>query len=120
MAGRLQNWFIREGRSSIQNEAWDYLQNLLKWRKGNKVISEGQMKHFMPQMGVYVYERYLDNKSVIVFINGSNRGVELPLDRYAESLKGRIQGKDVVTKQTVMFVDFLKLAPKEVLIVDMN
>ncbi len=118
--GDPQNWFIREGRSSMQNEAWDYLQNLLKWRKGNKVISDGQMKHFMPQMGVYVYERYLDNKSVIVFINGSNRGVELPLDRYAESLKGRTQGMDVVTKQTVMLDNFLKLAPKEVLIVDMN
>lgn len=115
-----QNWFIREGRSTLQNEAWDYLQTLLKWRKGNKIISEGKMKHFMPQSGVYVYERYLEDKSVMVFINGSNKEVKLPLARYAESLKGRTKGKDVLTKRVITFTENLKLTPKEVLVIDMN
>jgi len=54
------NQFESSGRSEIQNEAWNYLQNLLKWRRGNEVISKGQMKHFQVNQGVYVYERSLD------------------------------------------------------------
>ncbi len=118
--GDSQNWFTREGRSDLQNKAWDYLQTLLKWRKGNKIISEGNMKHYMPQLGVYVYERYLEGKSVMVIINGANHEVDLPLARYKESLKEGIEGKDIITKRTILFKDSLKLASKEVLVVEMN
>ena len=116
--GDTQNWFVREGRSALQNEAWDYLQNLLKWRQGNKVISEGKMIHFMPDKGVYVYERSLDGKSVIVVLNGANTEVAIPLDRYAEILRGKTNGKDIITKRAVILEKELKLAPKEVLIIE--
>lgn len=118
--GDTQDWFTPEGRSPLQNEAWNYLQALLKWRKGNKVISQGRMLHFLPQMGVYVYQRRLGEQSVMVFINGSNREVDLPLDRYAEALEGKTKGKDVVTKRVVGWEKHLKLAAKEVLILEMN
>jgi glycosidase len=117
--GDTQNWFVREGRSGLQNEAWDYLQNLLKWRKGNKIISEGSMIHFQPQQGVYVYERRLDNKSVIVFMNGAGQDIDLPLQRYAEILRGKNTGKDVITKRTVSLGEQLTLKAKEVLILEM-
>lgn len=118
--GDTQDWFTPEGRSPLQNEAWNYLQALLKWRKGNKVISQGRMLHFLPQMGVYVYQRRLGEQSVMVFMNGSNREVDLPLDRYAEALEGKTKGKDVVTKRVVGWEKHLKLAAKEVLILEMN
>lgn len=117
--GDAQNWFVREGRSGLQNEAWDYLQNLLKWRKGNKVISEGSMIHFQPQQGVYVYERRFDSKSVIVFMNGAGKEIDLPLQRYAEILRGKNSGKDVITKRTVSLGEQLTLKAKEVLILEM-
>lgn len=117
--GDTQNWFVREGRSGLQNEAWDYLRNLLKWRKDNKIISEGSMIHFQPQQGVYVYERNLDNKSVIVFMNGASQDVTLPLQRYAEILCGKNTGKDVISKRTVSLNEQLTLKAKEVLILEM-
>ena len=113
------NWFVREGRSSLQNEAIDYLQNLLKWRRGNKVISEGKMKHFMPNMGVYVYERNLNGKSVIVILNGAINEVTLPLDRYAEILRGKTSGKDIITNRSIALEKELILKPKEALIIEM-
>ena len=118
--GDTQNWFTRQGRSPLQNEAWDYLQALLKWRKGNKVISEGKMLHFMPQSGVYVYQRSLGDQSVMVFINGCNHEVDLPLERYAEALKGKTAGVDVATKRILTFEKNLKMAAKEVFVVDMK
>jgi glycosidase len=113
-----QNWFVQEGRSALQNEAWDYLQTLLKWRRGNEVISKGRMIHFMPQLGVYVYERHLNGKSVLVFLNGANTEVSLPLDRYAEILHGKTKGTDIITQRTIVLEKELLLAPKDVLVIE--
>lgn len=118
-SGDAENWFTRDGRSALQNEAWDYLQNLLQWRQGKKVISEGSMIHFQPNQGVYVYERNYEGQSVIVILNGANQEVALPLDRYAEILRGKTSGRDVISKRTVSLNGELKLAPKEVLILEM-
>ena len=49
-----ENHFTREGRSDLQNEAFDFLQKLLKWRKGNDIIANGKMKHYAVNNGVYL------------------------------------------------------------------
>ncbi|GHT30698.1 alpha-amylase [Bacteroidia bacterium] len=114
-----QNWFVRDGRSAIQNEAWDYVHTLLKWRRGNEVISAGKMIHFMPNLGVYVYERSLNGKSVLVFLNGADKEVTLPLDRYTEVLHGKTKGTDVITKRSIALEKNLVIAAKDVLILEM-
>lgn len=113
------NQFEASGRTDIQNEAWGFMQNLLKWRRGNEVIAKGKMKHFAINQGVYVYERSLNGKSILVFMNGRNEENKLPLDRYAEILHGKTSGKDVITKRTVSLNNELTLAPKEVLVLEM-
>ncbi len=117
--GDAENHFTREGRSAIQNEAWDFMQKLLKWRKGNDVIAKGKMKHFMVNDGVYVYERSLDGKSVLVVMNGRNKEVNLGLDRYAEALTDKTSGKDIISDTTVTFGQELKLSPKQVLVLEL-
>ena len=113
------NQFEPSGRSAVQNEAWTFMQTLLKWRKGNEVIAKGTMKHFMPNRGVYVYERSLNGKRVVVFMNGSSKAVELLLDRYAESLQGAAQGKDVLTGRTVSLGTSLSMTAKEILVLEL-
>jgi glycosidase len=114
-----QNHFEKQGRSTLQNEAWDYIQTLLKWRKGNKAISEGSMIHFQPNLGVYVYERRFNDQGIIVILNGANQEVNLPLNRYEEILRGKTSGKDILTKRIVSLGEKLTLQAKEVLILEM-
>ncbi len=82
------------------------------------MIAHGQMKHFMPDNGVYVYERRLDERSAIVIMNGQDEPVNLPLDRYAEILRGKTSGKDILTGRTISLNDKLSLTPKEILILE--
>ena len=110
--------FTREGRGKIQNEAFDFLKKLLHWRQGNGVIARGGMKHYVLQKGVYVYERYLGDKNILVFMNGTSSDVEINLDRYKESIKGKSSGKEVISGRTVSFGQTLKLSPKEVLVLE--
>lgn len=117
-AGDKTNQFDRSGRDKIQNEAFDYLKKLLHWRKGNQTVANGKMKHYVPQKGVYVYERYLDGKNVLVFMNGTSGDVEINLDRYAESVKGKQSWRDVLSEKTVSLQETLKMMPKEVLVLE--
>lgn len=116
--GDKTNHFSREGRDDIQNEAFNYLSKLLKWRRGNNVIANGKMKHYVLQKGVYVYERYLDGKNVLVFMNGTSNDVEINLDRYAESIKGKSGGKDVISGKDIQLGQTLKLVPKQIIILE--
>lgn len=112
------NLFEASGRSDVQNNAWNFIQTLLQWRKGNPVVAYGKMKHFMVNRGVYVYERSLDGKSVLVFMNGGNQAVDLPLDRYAEVLHGKTSGKDILTDQVLSLTQPLPLNAKQIFIIE--
>lgn len=117
--GDAVNQFEASGRTDIQNEAWNYMQKLLKWRKGNEVIAKGKMKHFVPQNGVYVYTRNLNGKQVVVIMNGNAKESVLPLDRYDEILKGYTSGKDVITGKVVSLQKELTLGAKDVLVLEL-
>ena len=117
--GDAVNQFEASGRTDIQNEAWNYMQKLLKWRKGNEVIAKGKMKHFVPQNGVYVYARNLNGKQVVVIMNGNAKESVLPIDRYDEILKGYTSGKDVITGKVVSLQKELTLGAKDVLVLEL-
>lgn len=112
------NQFEAAGRSEVQNNAWLFTQKLLKWRKGNEIISKGKMKHFMPFQNVYVYERNLDGKNVIVIMNGGSKNVELPMERYAEITRDKNSGTDIFTGRTVALDGTLSLKAKEILVLE--
>lgn len=112
------NHFTREGRDDIQNEAFDFLSKLLHWRRNNDLIANGSMKHYVLQNGVYVYERYIGNRNVLIFMNGGKNEVEINLDRYAESIKGRNEWTDFLSGDIISLGEKMKLSPKEILILE--
>lgn len=113
------NQFEASGRSDIQNEARSFMQTLLKWRKGNDIIAQGKMKHFMVNQGIYVYERSLNDKSVLILLNGSSNEVNLPLDRYVEALHGKTSGKDILTGETIRLSKEVKMPPKGIYVIEL-
>jgi glycosidase len=112
------NKFTREGRNDIENKAFDFLRKLLHWRRGNDVIAFGGMKHYNLQNAVYVYERFLNDKNVIILMNGSSNEQEINLDRYAESIKGETSRRDLLSGRTLLLNNILTLSPKEILILE--
>ena len=79
------NFFTKEGRNNKQNEAFDFLRKVLNWRRENsELIAKGTLKHFPPQQGVYVYQRKLGEKSVVVLLNGNDRVQTIDLSLFRE------------------------------------
>ncbi len=115
------NVFNREDRNQQQNEAYDFLRQVLQWRKGSKAVAEGSMKHFLPDNGLYVYERRVPGEKVIVLINGRDEETIADMSRYAEISSPGETMTDILTGREVTLVSlsadrFMKFAPREILI----
>ena len=117
--GDAQNAFTREGRTPIQNEIFDYISKLLHWRKDNAVISEGTMKHFIPQNGIYVYVRSFEGKAAMVILNGTNKEQVLPIKHYNEVLNNATTGKDIISEKNIDLTKDITLNPKQSMIIEL-
>lgn len=110
--------FTPEGRTPIQNEAWNYLSRLLHWRRGvaNDVIAKGSLKHFMPQNCLYVYERRLGDKQVVVLLNGTDSDLTTTMERTVEILPYGTKMKDIITGQPVVIAEEMTFSPRQTMI----
>lgn len=112
------NAFSREGRTPLQNEAWDYMSKLLRWRRGeaNEVIAKGSLRHFMPQNGIYAYRRKLGDKEVIVLLNGRDVPNTVTMERTLEILPYGTTMTDVITGKPVTIEEEMPFEPRQVMI----
>ncbi|MCF2738284.1 glycoside hydrolase family 13 protein [Bacteroides caecigallinarum] len=109
------NCFTREGRTELQNEAFDYTRKLLNFRKGNDAICKGTMKHFAIRNGIYVYERKYNDCSVVVVMNGTDENQTLNLVPYKEVLP-KSEATDFITGKKVALNDELLLEKRGILL----
>lgn len=112
------NSFTAEGRTPIQNEAWNYISKILQWRRteARDVMTNGSLKHFMPQTGLYVYQRKLGDKEVTVMMNGRDKEQTLKMDRTVEILPYGTKLKNILNDKDVTIQEEMTFSPREVLI----
>ena len=115
--GDAKNAFTKAGRDAKQNQAFDFTQKLLKWRKGNEVIAKGSLMHYAPLDGIYVLERRLGDKSVVLIMNGSGEDKTVELDKYYEVLNQK-SGKDIISGKVFDLTAPLSIAASDVYIFD--
>jgi glycosidase len=99
--GDTTNAFTKAGRTPMQNEAWDYMQKLLQWRKTNIAVTQGKLIHYKPQSGVYVYARIKDEHTVLVILNSAITDKTVQMDRYSDVIGSYTMGRDVITDKTI-------------------
>ena len=110
--------FTAAGRSDKQNEAFDFIQKLLQWRRGNEAIARGSLKHFMPENGLYVYQRRSGDKEVTVILNGNDSPLTTTMERTLEILPYGSQRRDMLTGKTVTIEPEMTFAPRQILILE--
>lgn len=93
--------FIAGGRTSKENEAFNYLKTLANYRKNNPVLQTGKMMQFIPEDGIYVYFRYNDTKTVMVIMNSNTTEKTISTDRYHEKILNAKTGLDIVSNQLI-------------------
>ncbi len=101
---------------TTQNE----LRTLVNWRKNNPVIHYGQLIHFVPENGVYVYFRIYKNKTVMVVLNKNNKVVKLKTDRFAEMTGNFSAGRNIYDQKDYALKPVLLVPPKTPLILELH
>ncbi|MFL5772169.1 MAG: cyclomaltodextrinase C-terminal domain-containing protein, partial [Flavisolibacter sp.] len=99
---------------------WDYMQNLLQWRKKNIAVTKGKMIHYAPRNGVYVYGRMKDNKRVLVILNGSITDQTVSMDRFNDITSGYSSGRDVITSELFDIKKTITIPAKGEYILELN
>lgn len=107
-----RNAFTVEGRTEAENKAFDFLQKLLAYRKAQPALHHGQLEHYMPEGGVYVYFRYTEETKIMVILNNSPEAKEVDLGRFAASLEGWRGARDVMSGEKLKDLDKVDLEGK--------
>ncbi|SEH44553.1 glycoside hydrolase family 13 protein [Chryseobacterium culicis] len=115
-----QNAFLPSSQTPEQQEFFQFTKKLLNWRKGKEVIHNGKTKNFVPQDGVFVYFRYNEKESVMVVINNNEKDQTLDLKRFAESLTGFTQGKEIISGKEIPLQNTMNVPAKTPLIIELK
>ena len=115
-----RNAFTAEGRTIEENEVFSYTKLLLNYRKKNPVVQNGLMKQFIPENGIYVFFRYNKDKTIMVIANNNQSDKELQLSRFAEMLKSKSVGNDIITTRKYDLNQPVSVPAKTVLILEIK
>ncbi len=112
--------FSKNGRTIMQNEAWDYMQKLLQWRKTSVAVSQGKLMHYAPKNGIYVYARMKDDHIVMVILNSAITDQAVKMDRFSDIIGKNTTGKDVITSKSFELKDAITIPAKGEYILDLS
>lgn len=115
-----RNAFNATGRTSSENEVFNYLRILLNYRKNNPVLQNGRMKQFIPENGFYVYFRYNDSKTIMIIANNNEEAKEINLQRFAEIVKGKTEAVEVTNSKIYLLQSPVLVSGKTVLVLEVK
>ncbi|MGV3528810.1 MAG: glycoside hydrolase family 13 protein [Flavisolibacter sp.] len=96
-AGDKENKFTAAGRSSQENESFNWVRTLAQFRKSSTAITGGKLMQYVPEDGLYTYFRYDSAQTVMVVMNTSGEEKKVHPLQYSERTKGFSKGRNIVT-----------------------
>ena len=115
--------FTSEGRTDMENEAWNYMSTILNWRKTSEAVKHGDLIQYAPlrEYGdCYVYARIKGDETVLVVLNGSDKAAELEMGRYSDVIRDYAAGTDVVTGRTFSLTEKLPVPARGAYILELH
>lgn len=115
--------FTSEGRTDMENEAWNYMSTILNWRKTSEAVKHGDLIQYAPlrEYGdCYVYARIKGDETVLVVLNGSDKAAGLEMGRYSDVIRDYTAGTDVVTGQTFSLTEKLPVPARGAYILELH
>lgn len=94
--GDQENKFEADGRTAKENEAFNFVRSLARYRLSSSALTTGNTMQYLPFAdGVYVYFRYDAKQTVMCMINSSGKEASIDFSKFTERTKGFTKGKSV-------------------------
>ena len=98
--GDLVNKFQASGRTTQENEAFNFVKKLANYRKNTSALHSGTLLQYLPKDGIYVYFRKNSDKTVMVILNQNTETKNLDLARFSEGIGSLTTGYDIFTERS--------------------
>jgi len=118
--GDKNNAFTAQGRTSRQQEYFQFTSSLFNWRKGQKAIHFGKTMHFAPKNNVYTYFRYTEGEAVMILINNHPETQKVAMDSFKEMTGKFSAGWEVFTKKDIDIRGVLEIPGKTAMIIELK
>ena len=112
--------FSAQGRTTKENEAFNYIKTLANYRKNTTALQNGKTMQYVPEEGIYVYFRYDNHKTVMVIYNGNDEAKKLKLDRFKERTAGFSGAKEITNGMILKDFGSLDLSAKTTLVFELS
>ncbi|MCA0132571.1 glycoside hydrolase family 13 protein [Winogradskyella alexanderae] len=110
--GDVVNAFTGENLEPEKRKMQTFISKLLNYRKDSKAIHSGETVHFAPENNTYVLVRYNKDETVVHIMNKNEKAYDLDLQRFDElQLNGKTL-KNIITGETIVWEDSIKLSEK--------
>jgi glycosidase len=119
-AGDQNNKFAASGRTPQENEAFNFMRTMLRYRNATPALQTGKLMQFVPVDGVYTYFRYDAAKTVMIVLNTSNTDKVVDTNRFAERMQGFSRAKNVVTGEVISHLSALSVGKNLPLVLELQ
>ena len=100
-----KNAFTGENLSDKEKEAQVFVNTLLNWRKNKEVIHNGELMHYSPVNGMYVFFRYNDSQKIMVVLNKDIKDRKIIFSDYPEMLGNKKKAKNIFSGKDLKIED---------------
>jgi glycosidase len=119
--GDTVNAFRGKGLRKEQMEAQAFVKHLQNWRKTSEAVHSGNLLHYIPADGVYVYFRIAENDTIMVVMNNNRNAAAMPeLKRFDESLGGKRRAYEVTGQNHFADISSILIPAKTALIFEIE
>ncbi|HEU4472469.1 MAG TPA: glycoside hydrolase family 13 protein [Flavisolibacter sp.] len=98
--GDKSNKFTAAGRTEKENEAFNFVRTIARFRKSSSAITSGRFMQYAPEDGVYTYFRYDKTQTVMVIMNTGAKEKTIDPRRFSERTKAFSNAVDIVSGKT--------------------
>jgi glycosidase len=114
--------FTGVGLSEKERNSLSFVKQLLQWRKHEPLVHHGQLLHYKPQDGVYVYFRIIKDQArrLMVMLNPYEQSNLVPLKRFSQGLGSATKATHALSRTSFKWQDQIQLSPKSALILEIE
>ncbi len=114
------NKFTKNGRTKLENEIFKFIKKLANYRKNTIALQTGNLKHFIPDDGIYVYFRYDETKTIMVILNTSSTSKTIGTKKYKEILNKFTNAKNIITDKKINNLSNITVNNNSILILELK
>ena len=103
---------MKEGRTTKEEEAWQYISKLANFRKSSSPLTKGKLMQYLPEDGLYTYFRYDPLQTVMVITYIGKEEATVKMNRFDQRTRGFTKLRNVLTGEVINLNDFT-IKPKQ-------